>query len=175
LLPWQKLLLLYVNLTIITKFAEITMHALASYFSFIVLLLGLGLMLAEAMLFSYGLLGISGLLIFVLGVISLVQNGVISSEIAWAVGIGAAVSNLAFLLLVLYLALRSKSKKVVIGAASLLGQIAVVEEGLDQGRVWVKLAGERWQACAKELLLPGQRVEVIKVSGLTLWVKPIQP
>ncbi|GJL51450.1 NfeD family protein [Candidatus Nitrospira salsa] len=57
---------------------------------------------------------------------------------------------------------------------SLLGKIATALEDIpSQGAGKVELHGSTWTACNKgdTLLLTGQRTQVIRVDGLTLWIQ----
>ncbi|MCA9471557.1 MAG: NfeD family protein [Nitrospirales bacterium] len=61
---------------------------------------------------------------------------------------------------------------------SLLGEIATVLEDLPRdGAGKVELHGSTWTACnaGETLLHRGQRTEVVRVDGLTLWIKAESP
>ncbi len=149
------------------------MHMFADYLSFIVLLLGLGLMLLEAMIFCYGLFSVIGLLFFSVGLFILVQGDVISQELAYSIAMGAAISNLGLLAFAGYLAWRAQSKQPVSGMTYMLGQTAEVVQCLPCNLAWVRLTGELWQASSDKQLKVGQMVTVLEVNGLMLKVEPI--
>ncbi|MFO1146387.1 MAG: nodulation protein NfeD [Rhodospirillales bacterium] len=138
------------------------------------LLFGIGLMVAEAFIGSFGLLGIGGLAAFVLGSIMLMQDDVPGFTVAWEI-----VGSFALVLAVGFIALsglvvRSRRRKVVTGREQMLGISGpVVDWQGDGGRVRVR--GEIWQARAPGPLAPGQQVRVTGITGLILEVEPDRP
>ncbi len=136
------------------------------------LLIGLGmcLLVAEAFLPSFGLLGISGVVSLGLG--SLLLFDVEGSDLSVDRGIVfAAVGTLsAFVLLVSFLVVKSQRRKATLGYAGLVGELGEVRERLDlTGKVFVH--GEVWKAEGPERLDPGDRIEVVGHDGMILKVK----
>ena len=136
------------------------------------LLIGLGmcLLVAEAFLPSFGLLGISGVVSLGLG--SLLLFDVEGSDLSVDRGIVfAAVGTLsAFVLLVSFLVVKSQRRKATLGYAGLVGELGEVRERLDlAGKVFVH--GEVWKAEGLERLDPGDRIEVVGHDGMILKVK----
>jgi membrane-bound serine protease (ClpP class) len=71
-----------------------------------------------------------------------------------------------------YLGVRAQHKQVKTGKEALIGAKGVVTTPLDPNGV-VRVAGEFWQATAKEGSVPaGQCVEVVELNGMFLVVKP---
>ncbi len=138
------------------------------------LLLGIGLMVAEAFIGSFGVLGIGGLIAFVLGSIMLMQDDVPGFTVAWEI-----VGSIAFVLAAGFIALsslvvRSRRRAVVTGREQMLGISGpVVDWAGAAGRVRVR--GEIWQARSPRPLVAGQQVRVTGIAGLTLEVEPEQP
>lgn len=56
---------------------------------------------------------------------------------------------------------------------AMLGQHGVIVELLEDGIARGKFGDSTWRVAGKELT-PGQKVEVIKVEGITLWVKTLE-
>lgn len=79
------------------------------------LLLGITLLLAEAMLPSFGILGFGGLVAFVLGSVFLVDSEVEAFRIAWPVIALVSVVSLLFFLLLISFVIRLKWEKVMCG------------------------------------------------------------
>jgi membrane-bound serine protease (ClpP class) len=72
----------------------------------------------------------------------------------------------------LSIALRARRRKVVTGVQGLIGEIGEAVTPLaPQGRIFVH--GELWNAVSSASLLPGDRVIVRAVDGLTLHVDPL--
>jgi membrane-bound serine protease (ClpP class) len=135
-------------------------------------LLGMALLVAEAFVPSFGILGIGGLVAFVIGVALLMDTeGVPGFEIYWPLVGGLALAALGIGLLVARLAVGSFKHRVTAGQEAMLGARAeVVDWSGAAGHVF--LLGERWNAIASQPLQPGQKVRVVAIDGLTLSVAP---
>lgn len=60
----------------------------------------------------------------------------------------------------------SRRRRAVTGAQALVGKTGVVAT-----RAQVRVAGELWHATAPEELVPGDKVKIVSVDGLTLAVE----
>jgi membrane-bound serine protease (ClpP class) len=135
------------------------------------LLLGMGLMIAEVHIGAFGALGVGGIAAFTIGAIMLFPTGEPGFSLSlWVIGAAALVSG-GFFLLGVSLLLRSRPRPVVTGKEALLGAFgeALVWEG-GEGRVQVR--GEIWRARAGTPLEPGARIKVVDRDGLVLIVEP---
>jgi membrane-bound serine protease (ClpP class) len=135
-------------------------------------LLGMALLVAEAFVPSFGILGIGGLVAFVIGVgILMDTDGVPGFEISWPLVGGLALAAMGLGLLVARLAVGSFKHRVTAGQEAMLGARAEVTDW--SGTVGhVFLLGERWKAVSSQPLQAGQRVRVVAIDGLTLAVAP---
>ena len=133
-------------------------------------LLGIGLMVAEAHIGSFGVIGIGGVIAFVIGSIMMFPSGAPGFELSPAVIGGAVTVSAGLFLLVLSMLLRSRKRLVITGQEALLGAEgeALSWQG-ETGRVRIK--GEIWRARAAGPLQPGTRVKVIDRDGLVLVVE----
>jgi membrane-bound serine protease (ClpP class) len=141
-----------------------------NYAGLLLIGLGLCLLVAEAFLPSFGLLGIGGVVSLGLG--SLLLFDVEGSDLTVDPGIIlAAVGTLsAFVLVVTFLVVKSQRRKATLGFEGLIGEVGEVRERLDlKGKVFVH--GEVWKAQGSERLLPGDRVEVVGYDGMILKVR----
>lgn len=121
---------------------------------------------------SFGILGIGGVVSFVVGSILLLDTGVPEFNIAWWVIITVSALSAGFFLFIVGMAFRSARKPVVSGREEMIGQVGVASTTIDNaGRVLVH--GEDWKAFAKTKILKGQKIKVIRVEGLELWVRSI--
>ena len=136
------------------------------------LLLGIGLMIAEAHLGAFGLLGVAGIIAFVVGGVMMFPSRAPGFGISLPVLAGATVVTGGLFLVVLALLLRSRRRPIVTGNEGLLGAEgeAVAWQG-DEGRV--RVSGEIWRARASHPLAPGNRVKVVDRQGLVLMVEPL--
>lgn len=142
-----------------------------NYAGLALMLLGIGFMVAEAFTPSVGVLGIGGLVAFVIGSIFLIDTGVPEMAISWPLIAAASATTGGFMMLVVGAALKARTSPVVSGVEDMIGDPArVVEWAEDGGRV--RFRGELWNARAAVPLAPGRQVRVRGLDGLTLIVEP---
>ena len=143
-----------------------------NYAGLLLIGLGLCLLVAEAFLPSFGLLGISG--VVALGLGSLLLFDVEGSDLSVDPSIIlAAVGTLsACVLVVTILVVKSQRRKATLGFEGLIGEFGEVRERLDlKGKVFVH--GEVWNAEGSERLQPGDRIEVVGHDGMILKVRRV--
>lgn len=146
-----------------------------SYAGLALLLLGIALMVAEAFVPSFGILGVGGLIAFALGGVMLFDIPDPAFRVSpWTVGTMTAVSGLVLIVLVRYL-LRSLARPVATGdGAAVVGREGEVTEWRE-GKGWILLEGELWNAEGPVDLRAGDRVRVEKGGGFRLVVRPSDP
>jgi membrane-bound serine protease (ClpP class) len=133
------------------------------------LVLGIAFMTAEAFLPTYGILGVGGIAAFVLGAAMLVHTDIPAYRVSYEVIGALAAVSAAFLILLLGYVWRGQTRKAVSGAEQLIGgEAAVLDWRNGEGYVW--MLGERWHARSDKNFLPGDKVKVRKLDGLTLTV-----
>jgi membrane-bound serine protease (ClpP class) len=135
------------------------------------ILLGIGFMVAEVFVPSFGALGIGGVVAFIVGSIVLMDTDIEGYTIAWPLIVSVAAISAAFFLGVVYFAMRARRRRVVSGQEEMLGATGVaLEDFTDTGRV--RIHSEEWQARAATAIRQGQKVIVTAMDGLVLQVKP---
>ena len=134
------------------------------------LLLGLGLMVAEAFAPSFGALGLGGIAAFVAGSLLLWDETGPGYEIPLALILGFALASTVLLIGLATLLIRQRTRPVVSGAEELVGATGAVMAD-DPGRIWIH--SESWLARAPRPLRPGEPIRVTRREGLTLWVQPL--
>ncbi|WP_235971740.1 NfeD family protein [Azohydromonas caseinilytica] len=138
------------------------------------LLLGLGFMVAELFVPSFGVLGLGGLAAFAFGAAMLIDSGTPGLAIPWTLIALLCLSSAAFIFGVVGLALRARRRPQVGGAAALLGvRGELIEHDGDTG--WARVNGTPWRVRGVAGLRPGQPVQVTGVDGLTLRVRAAEP
>jgi membrane-bound serine protease (ClpP class) len=144
------------------------------YAGLALLVLGIAFMVAEAVTPSLGVLGIGGLVAFIVGAAMLIDTDLPAYQLSWwAIGGAAAVNGLLLVFLLGYL-LRAYRRRGPAEGSGLIGAQATVldwsaaTENRGEGHVWVH--GERWAARGDPGLAPGQPVRVQALEGLTLVV-----
>lgn len=148
-----------------------------NYAGLALVLLGLMLMVAEAFLPSFGVIGLGGVVAFVAGSLMLIDTEVpgygIPPGLIGTLGVASAL----LLFGTARLALATRRRPVTSGAAGLIGATAEVEtvapDGGHQG--WIRIEGELWHAACALPLSRAQTVKVVGRKGLTLEVVPVDP
>jgi len=143
------------------------------------LLVGTGLLIAEAYLTTHGIAGAAGAACLVLGTMLFIDESApayrfdpgafqMSPLVVWPTPI-ALVALLGF---VAWKVVGSRKNRLVSGAQGLLGEAgdALGAVGPAGGEVFVH--GEYWRARSSGPLAPGSRVRVVGVDGLVLLVEP---
>jgi membrane-bound serine protease (ClpP class) len=134
------------------------------------MILGLALITAEAFAPSFGVLGLGGITAFVIGSIILMDTKVPGFQVARALIGGVALTGgLVFLLTAGFL-VRARRQKVVTGPDQLLRETAVALEDFEHTGM-VRLRGEIWRAHSTTPVRQGQRLRVLRVTGLTVEVE----
>lgn len=136
------------------------------------LALGIGLMAAEAVAPGIGVLGLGGVVSFILGGLFLFDpaGADIDFAVAWPVVVGAAVTNAVLFVGLLGMILRVRRRKVVTGAEQMIGMEGRVVDW-ENGRGHIRVHGEVWSARAATPLSEGTPVRVERRDGLTLHVE----
>jgi membrane-bound serine protease (ClpP class) len=141
-----------------------------NYAGLVLILLGVALLVGEAFLPSFGVLGIGGVISLALGSFLLfdTQNSGVGVDRSI---IFAAVATLSsFVLAISYLVYRSQKSKPTLGLEGMLGEIGDVRAKLNPaGKVFVH--GEHWNAEAEGEIDVGEKVEVVGYQGLNLKVR----
>ncbi len=149
-----------------------------NYAGLALIVLGLALLMAEAFVPSFGILGLGGLVAFVFGSIMLMDTDVPGYQVPVALVAATATGGAALIGATVYLLMKARRHAVVSGSEALIGAHAEAasdftenEQGFG-GEVW--LAGEIWQANSQQALHKGQRLNVVRRNGLTVTVQPEQ-
>lgn len=136
------------------------------------ILLGIALMVGEAFEPSFGMLGIGGVIAFVIGSIILMDTEAPGFGIDISLIATFAVTSVIMFVFVVGMAMKARRRPVVSGMEELLGSEALVIEDFEQqGRV--NIHSENWSALCDTPLHKGQHVKVIGIDGLILQVEPL--
>jgi membrane-bound serine protease (ClpP class) len=141
-----------------------------NYAALALILLGMGLLVAELLSPSFGILGAGGLIAFIAGGILLFDEEMPGFGVPLPLIVGLAAASAAVVMLGGALALKGHRRPVVSGREVMLGSPGIVLE-VFEGEIWAQVLGERWRVASTEPLVPGQRIRVIGLRGLTLDVK----
>jgi membrane-bound serine protease (ClpP class) len=144
-----------------------------NYAGLMLILLGIAFMVAETFVIGFGVLGIGGVIAFAFGSVLLFDADTLGSSVSIPLILAFTIVSLAFFVLVIRLFVSSRSAKVVSGVEELIGSIAQVTD-VNDDIYYVHCHGESWRAKSDTKLSVGQRVEVVRLLGLTIEVKPIK-
>lgn len=136
------------------------------------ILLGMALMIAEAFAPSFGILGLGGIVSFVIGSVILMDTDVPGFGIDLGLVAGFALSSAAFFIIVIGLLLKSRHSPVVSGKEEMQGSVGVVLADFT-GTGMIRVHSENWQAVSEQALHKDEKVKVTAMEGLLLQVVPI--
>jgi membrane-bound serine protease (ClpP class) len=141
-----------------------------SYTGLALIILGIALMTTEAFTPSFGVLGLGGIIAFVVGSIMLMDTELPGYQIAMPVIAAFATTSVAILVFALGMVLKARSGALRSGVALLVGKIATVES-INDGVTWARIEGELWEVDCPQTLESEDRVVVNAIDGLTLKVR----
>ncbi len=143
-----------------------------NYAGLALILLGIGLMVAEAFAPSFGALGLGGIAAFVFGAIMMFDSDVPGFGISIAFVISLAVFAALFVIWVVGYLLKLRRRGAVYGEEALVGSTgAAMEDFTGDGKIW--LEGEAWAARSSVPVRKDEAVRVVAVEGLTLVIEPV--
>lgn len=142
-----------------------------NYAGVALILLGIGFMVAEAFLPSFGSLGVGGVIAFAVGSLILIDTDLPEFKIPYALIAGLTAVSVAILVLVTGMLLRARRLPVVSGREQLVGAAGEALEDL-QGEGWARVHGERWRVRCAVPVRRGGRLRVTAIDGLVLDAVP---
>ncbi|MGO4501627.1 MULTISPECIES: NfeD family protein [unclassified Dyella] len=140
-----------------------------NYAGLALMMLGVCLVLAEALMPSVGAIGIGGVLSFVIGSIMLFDAGVPGYAVNLGVIAGMALAGVVVLALLLRLVARARHTRKFNGDERMLLSTGELTEPLDAaGDGWARIGGEQWRVHGDAPLPAGSRIRVVGRDGLLL-------
>ena len=140
-----------------------------NYAGLALIIAGMGLIIGEALMPSFGILGIGGIVAFVIGSVILMDSDSLSISLPLIGGVAAVAAGLLLWIVVRFVGLRNKPTRT--GQEELLNISAQALENFDSfGHV--RLRGERWRARTSQPVRKGQLLKVTAIDGLTVEVEP---
>lgn len=141
-----------------------------NYAGLILIILGLGLFIAEAFITSHGVLGVGGTISMLLGSVMLIDSASPVLQISWLVIIPAVALSALLFIITVTVAIRVYREKPDTGKEGLIGMQAIAKTDVHtDGQVFMR--GEYWSAWSDEPIQKGEKVTVIAVNGLKVKVK----
>nr|WP_315594819.1 nodulation protein NfeD [uncultured Cupriavidus sp.] len=128
---------------------------------------GVGCMVAEVFLPTFGAVGVGGIIAFAFGAVMLIDTDVPGFGVPLSLIAGLCAISAAFLFGMSTLLLRARQRPVVSGADTLVGSIGVVVDATPADG-WAMVRGEQWRIHSNSALACGQSVRVTGRHGLVL-------
>ncbi len=141
-----------------------------SYAGLGLIVLGLAFMTAEFFFPSFGVLGIGGVIAFVVGSVILIDTDLPGYGIPLAVIGAVALTTALFMMLVVSMALKARKQPVVSGREEIIGSMGEVL-GDFEAEGWARVHSETWRVRSAQPMRQGQKVRVVGINGLTLDVE----
>lgn len=138
----------------------------------------LGLFILEAQYTSHGILGIGGAVAMLLGALMLIRSPLTGWGVSVEVALGVTIPFALIVIFMMRLVLRSRNWAQTVGPEALIGATGEVTEALATPTGdgcfagMVRTQGAFWRAVSNQSIPAGARIEVVRVSGLTLHVIP---
>ncbi len=141
-----------------------------SWAGVLLVLLAVGLFVAEVKVASYGLLTVAGLVAMILGAMMLVDSDAPELRVSVRTLLPVILAFAGFTIAIVRLVLQAQRRHALTGVEGLVARSGEAASDLaPEG--WVLVQGERWRARAAERVAAGERVVVEGVDGLTLRVR----
>jgi membrane-bound serine protease (ClpP class) len=139
----------------------------------LLIVLGMGMLLAELFVTNYGVLGIGGVIAFVIGSLFLIDTSETNLSINRGIIAGAAVGFSAIVLGIGYIVIRARRDRVTTGGEGMIGKVGEVRAEIAPGvtgQIFVN--GEIWRAVSDHAIPVGTRARITAVRGLEVTVQP---
>ncbi|MDR5887347.1 nodulation protein NfeD [Vreelandella janggokensis] len=140
-----------------------------NYAGLALIIVGLALMVGEALMPSFGVLGVGGIVAFVLGSVMLMDAEYLAISLPLIGGVALVSGGLMLWTLTRFATLRRRPAHT--GVEQLIGASAIALEDFET-RGHVQLHGERWNAVSNVPIKQGDEVKVERLDGLTVYVSP---
>ena len=143
-----------------------------NYAGLALVVLGVGMLVAEFFFPTFGSLGLGGLIAFVVGSLILFDTDIPGMNIGLPVIAALATVGGLVIAAMTWVASRSLRRPVVTGVQTMVGANAeVLDTFTGKGRI--RYGGEIWNALSSSAIRAGQIVRITRVDGLTVWVEPV--
>ena len=144
-----------------------------NYVGVLLILLALGLFIAEVKVQGFGVLGFGGIVAMVVGLIILIDAPDPAVRIGLTTALSVALPFAVIFIVLLIALLRSLRQKVATGNDGMIGLAGVADSDVHRtGRV--KVRGEYWIATSSRPISAGSAVRVVGIDNLTVQVEEVR-
>lgn len=144
-----------------------------NYAGLTLIFIGIAFMAFEVYVSSFGVIGIGGIIAFIVGSIMLFDINDPSYRLNWQMIVAMSAITATLFFLIANLAMRSHKKTIVTGKEGLIGSEGTVFSIMNQ-QIVVRVLGEIWEAKSSHELQEGQKIKVTNIQGLVLTVEPVE-
>jgi len=142
-----------------------------NYAGLILIILAIALFVAEAMVSSFGLLALAGVISMFLGSLMLIDSPASFMRISLNYILPVVAATAGITVFLVSMVVRAHRSKVQTGLEGLVGEMGTAETNLSQGEEGkVYVHGELWNAEGTQKIKTGEKIKVKKVLGMTLLV-----
>jgi membrane-bound serine protease (ClpP class) len=143
-----------------------------NYAGILLIVLGIIFFILELKITSYGLLTVAALFCYTLGSIMLFHHAPKYLRLSWTTLITTLTFISLFFIGVLSLVVKAQRTKIKSGLEALIGERGKALTDILPGKTGkVFVHGELWNAESEEEIKKDEKIEVIRVEGLKLWVR----
>ena len=143
-----------------------------NYVGLLLILFGLGLLVAEMLTATYGLLAAGGIVSMVLGSLMLVDSSLPELQLGWPFILSSMLALGLIVSLLARLGVRAQLGRPVTGRSGMVEQVGrAMEPIVAGGNGMVSTHGEVWSATSDEDISEGDEVHIVAVDGMQLTVK----
>lgn len=140
-----------------------------NYSGLALMILGIGFLVGEAFMPSFGTLGVGGIIAFAAGSLILIDDQ--AMRVALPTIIGTTAVSALFILLLMSRVAMMRRKRIHTGVEAMVGTFAEARSDFSgSGMVWVN--GESWNAHSSVPVKKGEKVKILSISGLELIIEP---
>lgn len=143
-----------------------------NYVGLTLILLSFAFMAFEISVSTFGVVGIGGIVAFIIGSIMLYDTQDPNFRVALSLIASMTIMTGAFILFAATLMIKAHNKPVITGEEGLLGKEGIVIS-IHDDYILIRVLGEIWKAELVGVTEPGHSVKIVKVDGLLLTVKPV--
>jgi membrane-bound serine protease (ClpP class) len=142
-----------------------------NYVGLFLILLSIGFFIAEIKVQGFGMLGIGGIIAFILGSMMLINSPIPEMRPAMSLIISFALCFGFIFLFLTFKVLQVMKRKLENGREGLIGESGVAKTDIDNRSGKVFVHGEWWNAVAEGLIPKGSKIQVETIDNLLLKVK----
>jgi membrane-bound serine protease (ClpP class) len=141
-----------------------------NYAGLMLIILAIGLFIAEAFITSHGVLGVGGAIAMAIGSVMLIESPIPDLRVSWTVIVPVVALSALLFIITVTMAVRVHKEKADTGREGMPGLTGEARTDVHtNGQVFVR--GEYWNAWSDDPIAKGERVRVLVVDGLRLKVK----